>query len=674
MDGLRHANMFPGVDLVFAHDGDRLEAVFIVAPDADPGRVRLAFPRATRAALARGAVSFVSGTTRTVLQPPEAWERRGRRRMVEVPVWYGDRSRGGVRIGVGDYDTSRTLLVRIEMNAAATVPAVTASARDSFQTDADADNKADVGDVIQYDVTISNVGGTSDAADVMLDFTEDPNTTAAMVNITPIANDQARETPENTAKAITLTGIDLDPGETSTLTFMVVTPPPAAEGTLTGTAPNLTFTPAAGFDGVAEFSFKATDAKGDDSNEPGTVRVTVASANTAPSITSAAAANTAENTTGVVDVQSTDPDGEAEGAGLTYSLTGGADQAKFAINANTGVLTFAAAPDFDVPGDAGGNNIYEVQVTVTDSGALTDVQDLQVTVTGVDEPPTISSSATPMVAENQTGAVDVQSTDPEGETEGGGGLTYSKTGGLDQALFGLNVNTGVLTFNAAPNFEAPVDNGMNNIYDVQVTVTDSGALTGVQDIAVQVTNVNEAPMGTADAFDFVGNTLLLVDKATTGAPEIIVATGSTNGVLDNDTDPEGAISVSGIVGCVDVTAPFTDCPTTNTGSVTMESNGQFSFTPDDGDANATDTFQYNLFDGTTTLPVTVTLTRKNEIWFVDNSAAARRPRQIVRSVRHADGGRDRIRGRRHDLRRRGRRHHHGSERRHCAEGQPAADR
>ena len=90
----------------------------------------------------------------------------------------------------------------------------------------------------------------------------------------------------------------------------------------------------------------------------------------------------AENQTAVTDVQSTD-DTDSEGAGLTYSKSGGADQALFTLNAATGLLTFTAAPDFEAPGDAGGNNVYDVQVTVTDAGALTDVQDIAVTVTNV---------------------------------------------------------------------------------------------------------------------------------------------------------------------------------------------------------------------------------------------------------------------------------------------------
>ena len=117
------------------------------------------------------------------------------------------------------------------------------------------------------------------------------------------------------------------------------------------------------------------------------IAVTVTNVNdNAPVITSngggaTAAVNVAENTTAVTTVTATDADA---GATLTYSISGGADAAKFTINATTGVLSFVSAPDFETPTDAGGNNVYDVQVQVSD-GSLTDTQDIAVTVTDVVE-------------------------------------------------------------------------------------------------------------------------------------------------------------------------------------------------------------------------------------------------------------------------------------------------
>ena len=109
--------------------------------------------------------------------------------------------------------------------------------------------------------------------------------------------------------------------------------------------------------------------------------------NAPPTITSGSTPSVPENQTAVIDVEATDPEGDTEGAGLTYSLTGGADQAFFSIVAASGVLTFDTAPDFEAPADASADNIYEVEVTVTDSGGATDAQLLLVTVTDVVETP-----------------------------------------------------------------------------------------------------------------------------------------------------------------------------------------------------------------------------------------------------------------------------------------------
>ena len=50
---------------------------------------------------------------------------------------------------------------------------------------------------------------------------------------------------------------------------------------------------------------------------------------------------------------------------ITYSITGGADQTKFEIDAFSGVLRFLAAPDYEAPTDTGGNNDYDVTITAT---------------------------------------------------------------------------------------------------------------------------------------------------------------------------------------------------------------------------------------------------------------------------------------------------------------------
>ena len=97
----------------------------------------------------------------------------------------------------------------------------------------------------------------------------------------------------------------------------------------------------------------------------------------------------AENTTVVTTVTATDPDA---GQTLSYAIVGGADAAKFTINATTGALAFATAPNFEAPTDSGANNVYDVIVQVSDGSGGIDTQAIAVTVTNQNEAPTITSN------------------------------------------------------------------------------------------------------------------------------------------------------------------------------------------------------------------------------------------------------------------------------------------
>ena len=85
-------------------------------------------------------------------------------------------------------------------------------------------------------------------------------------------------------------------------------------------------------------------------------------ANAAPSFTSSATFNPAENQPAVGTVEAEDSD--TTDAVTGYTLNGGADQALFSIN-NSGVLTFQAAPNYEDPQDANTDNAYVVVVQAT---------------------------------------------------------------------------------------------------------------------------------------------------------------------------------------------------------------------------------------------------------------------------------------------------------------------
>ena len=100
---------------------------------------------------------------------------------------------------------------------------------------------------------------------------------------------------------------------------------------------------------------------------------------------------------------------------ITYSISGGADALKFNIDPASGALTFKVAPNFEVPGDANGDNIYEVIVKAADATGLSSTKPMQVIVTDALEgsPPQITSAATIAVKENQLVVLTVTATDPD---------------------------------------------------------------------------------------------------------------------------------------------------------------------------------------------------------------------------------------------------------------------
>jgi VCBS repeat-containing protein len=98
-------------------------------------------------------------------------------------------------------------------------------------------------------------------------------------NRPPVANPQSVEVTEDEPKDITLTGSDPD-GDP--LSFQVTSNP--SHGTLSGTAPNLTYTPNPDYTGPDSFQFKVTDPHGASDTE--TVSITVKTDNDPPVVTS----------------------------------------------------------------------------------------------------------------------------------------------------------------------------------------------------------------------------------------------------------------------------------------------------------------------------------------------------------------------------------------------------
>jgi PHD/YefM family antitoxin component YafN of YafNO toxin-antitoxin module len=198
-----------------------------------------------------------------------------------------------------------------------------------------------------------------------------------------------------------------------------------------------------------------------------------------------AAISVGENGRDVTVVAAEDEDGTAP----TFGIVGGADAARFTIDAQTGALSFVSAPDREAPADAGGDNVYDVVVRATD-GSFTDDQALAVTVTNVDEGLAVTSygggdAVQLSMAENGTAVGQVAAVDQDGDP-----VSYQIAGGADAGRFRIDPATGALSFVAPPDFETRADADGDNVYEVEVAAV-SGAFSDIQAFAVTITNVNE---------------------------------------------------------------------------------------------------------------------------------------------------------------------------------------
>ncbi|MCW8822199.1 MAG: hypothetical protein OQK45_08205 [Sulfurovum sp.] len=70
---------------------------------------------------------------------------------------------------------------------------------------------------------------------------------------------------------------------------------------------------------------------------------------------------------------------------ILYSISGGDDSSKFAIDSYDATLMFKGFPDYDIVGDFDEDNIYQATITATDTQTNNASQDITVTLTDVDE-------------------------------------------------------------------------------------------------------------------------------------------------------------------------------------------------------------------------------------------------------------------------------------------------
>jgi hypothetical protein len=356
-------------------------------------------------------------------------------------------------------------------------------------------------------------------------------------------------------------------------------------------------------------------------------------ANVAPVATDAAfaIAENSANTTAVGTVVATDAD---VGQVLTYAITAGNTGGAFAIDANTGAITVAnmAALDFETTPN------FALSVTATDNGtpAFSDTAAITVTVTDVNEAPTLADAARAVAqssaAGTQVGAplggVDPDTTAPNNT------LTYAITAGNTNNAFAIDGN-GQLTVLTASEVAGP------GTFNLTVSVTDGGALSDTAAVTVTVTDANDAPVFGMPAYNFslpensvaatavgatsatdpdVGQTLTYaITAGNTGGAFGIDAAGNITVINSAALDFEGSAVFNLVVSATDNGAPplsgnanvtvtltdGNDAPVANDAALTVPENSAMgtavgSATATDPDASApNNTLSYAITGGNT---------------------------------------------------------------------------
>lgn len=268
-----------------------------------------------------------------------------------------------------------------------------------------------------------------------------------VTNTAPVANTQSISTNEDTAKAITLTGSDVD---LNALTFATTSNP--SNGTLSGfnaSTGAVTYTPNANYNGSDSFSFKVNDGTVDSTTA--TVTITVTAVNDAPVLT----AVTNQSVNELVNLSFSLSASDVDSGSLTYSLT--TPLAGASITSG-GLFSWT-------PTEAQGPGTYSLTAQVSD-GALTDSKSFDVTVNEVNATPSVTGTS---VATHQNTALNITLTasdvDVPVQT-----LTYTVSEPAHGDLSGTAPN---LTYTPDTNYE-----GSDSFtFKVNDGVTDSSTVT-----------------------------------------------------------------------------------------------------------------------------------------------------------------------------------------------------
>ena len=447
-------------------------------------------------------------------------------------------------------------------------------------------------------------------------------------NEPPTARDDSDTTSEGTATTTDVLANDSDPdGNLDPATVQVVNAPSNGSTTVESDG-SITYTPESGFTGEDTYAYTVEDDDGAESNAA-TVTITVEAANQPPTATDDVATTDEdspfnESAPGVLENDS-DPDGDD----LTVSAVNGVEgDVGTQITLSSGALltmdadgSYTYDPNGQFGDLASGESATDAfTYTASDGNGGTDQATVTVTITGVNDTPTVATNTGVSVEEGRSIPITTSELSASDPDDGASALTFTITDEPTQGEVLVN-GASASSFtqqDLIDNEVAYTHTGSNATDDsFMFDLTDDEGTGPIgQTFAITVVNVNDPPEARDD--DVVTD-------------EDFEASASAPGLLGNDTDPdaEDEITVSAVNGSAinvgtEITLESGALLTLNAdGSYMYDPNGQFdSLAP--GEA-ATDNFTYTASDGnggTDQATVTVTINGVNDLPSITSGEAS----------------------------------------------------
>ena len=287
--------------------------------------------------------------------------------------------------------------------------------------------------------------------------------TVTAVNDAPTATANKATIQEDTPGPVTLSGSDLD-GDS--LTYTIVTNP--SHGSLSGTEPDLIYTPDINYNGADSFTFRANDGTTD--SAPAVFSIEVIPADDPP-VAHPGSITLAEDTSAKITLEADDPDGDP----LTYSIVRQPSNGKLTGTAPN--LTYTPKPNF--------NWLDSFTFKVNDGNSDSEPATVLITVNPANDPPKAKDDKITTQEDIPIKKIDVLANDTEVDNE------PLKVTSVTQG------NNGTVSINPDNTLSYVPDADFYGTDSFTYTISDHQNETDTATVSVTVEPLNDAPVITS---------------------------------------------------------------------------------------------------------------------------------------------------------------------------------